>query len=439
MGALGTRRWFGRSLAVAVAVLLQGAPAHAATKIGDSYPQTATCATSNPGLVEIQRSSASNAYEAPYDGVITSWRNEGGWPTLTFKVARLGAGSSYTVIGSDGPRSMAGSAPESFAVRIPVRQGDVIGARRGSVDFECTPPGTAADSIGRDETTDVPVGGTGFFDSTVSNATVPIEAYIERDRDNDGYGDETQDACPTSAATQGACPLPTTLGRTFTPSSTSVTTGTAIPALPADYRYSAPADGVITSWSYEANGLVDGTAKLKVVRALGGDSFQVVVESEPRTPTANTLNTFPTRLSVRAGDRIGIGANNLPVISPSVFDFDSSWFAPSDPAPGASATFTKSSRFTNVAAILEADADADGFGDTTQDLCPSDPSTQGQCPIVLPPPPPDDDGKCEQARKKLEKAKAKLKKLKQNDAAAKKLKKAKAKVEKAKKAVKKAC
>jgi hypothetical protein len=33
----------------------------------------------------------------------------------------------------------------------------------------------------------------------------------------------------------------------------------------------------------------------------------------------------------------------------------------------------------NVAAVLEADADGDGYGDETQDRCPSDRSTQGPC------------------------------------------------------------
>jgi hypothetical protein len=35
---------------------------------------------------------------------------------------------------------------------------------------------------------------------------IPVRAAIEADADNDGYGDETQDACPQSAAFQVACP-----------------------------------------------------------------------------------------------------------------------------------------------------------------------------------------------------------------------------------------
>jgi hypothetical protein len=42
---------------------------------------------------------------------------------------------------------------------------------------------------------------------------VPVVAVIEPDVDGDGFGDETQDGCPQSAATQAPCPAVTT---TFT-------------------------------------------------------------------------------------------------------------------------------------------------------------------------------------------------------------------------------
>jgi hypothetical protein len=38
---------------------------------------------------------------------------------------------------------------------------------------------------------------------------VPVIAVVEYDRDGDGYGDETQDRCPASAAHQGDCPTAT--------------------------------------------------------------------------------------------------------------------------------------------------------------------------------------------------------------------------------------
>jgi hypothetical protein len=50
---------------------------------------------------------------------------------------------------------------------------------------------------------------TGGETRNVKSATelgVPLMATIEDDRDHDGYGDVTQDKCPTSAAYQGECP-----------------------------------------------------------------------------------------------------------------------------------------------------------------------------------------------------------------------------------------
>jgi len=51
-----------------------------------------------------------------------------------------------------------------------------------------------------------PVGETRHFGVGV-NASVPVLAVVEPDRDQDGYGDETQDGCPQSVLYQGGCPL----------------------------------------------------------------------------------------------------------------------------------------------------------------------------------------------------------------------------------------
>jgi hypothetical protein len=42
--------------------------------------------------------------------------------------------------------------------------------------------------------------------STSIGLGVPLTATVEDDRDGDGYGDETQDRCPQSAAYQAECP-----------------------------------------------------------------------------------------------------------------------------------------------------------------------------------------------------------------------------------------
>jgi hypothetical protein len=43
-----------------------------------------------------------------------------------------------------------------------------------------------------------------------------LSAQLEADADGDGYGDETQDECPTDASTHGACPDTTAPDTTIT-------------------------------------------------------------------------------------------------------------------------------------------------------------------------------------------------------------------------------
>jgi len=418
-------------LACALAGLVCCASAQGAQTLGGAFPNTqgAGCG----GGTYVQTDSDGNRYAAPFDGVITSWTNEGFSEAMKFKVARLGGGSAFDVIAEDGPHAQANGVRTTNLVRIPVRQGDVIGYYTPAT--YCFFNGTAGDAFST-ASGDVGAGAAGFFDSTSpTGRRLPIEATIERDGDNDGYGDETQDACPTSASTHGACPLPTTLGMTFSPEPTLCDDGTWVVTGSPGVVHAAPADGVITSWSHQAAATVGGTVEFEVLRPTGGSTYLSVGEDGPRTPAAGTLNTWNARIPIRQGDKIGLTAPGVACRSSS-----SNWSLGSfgtDLAPGATGTTSgSSSRMLDVSAVLEADADSDGFGDTTQDLCPTDPSTQGQCPVDGPPA---DDGKCEKAKKKLQKAKAKLKKLKRDDAAAKKIKGAKAKVKKAKKAVRKAC
>ena len=64
-------------------------------------------------------------------------------------------------------------------------------------------------------------------------------------------------------------------------------------------------------------------------------------------------------------------------------------------------------------ARLEADADRDGFGDETQDQCPTDASTQGACPVTpVTPAPSVKKKKCKKHKKKHSAESAKKKKCK---------------------------
>jgi hypothetical protein len=418
----------------AVTVLCTCAQAQAANTIGDASSTSggASC-TYDDGATLIQTDTPSGSHAAPYDGVLTSWAWSGFWSTVTFKVARLAPGGSFDVLASDGPRTHTQfNELESHPIRTPVRQGDVIGGYVPPGTYNC-PPFPFDWQYGA-ATGNVATGSEGFLADSGAGR-IPIQAIIERDRDGDGFGDESQDACPTNVATAGPCPLPTTLGETFTPVPSAIT-GDVVKTGGLGLVVAAQQDGVITSWSYQAGSNVEGTLKLKMFRPLGVNDYRAVGADQARAPAANALNTYTTRIPVRQGDKIGVHAENIPVSSNVSAPQNSTAFFDGDLADGSSATFipsTSTGRRTDISAVLEADVDVDGFGDTSQDACPTDASTQAACSASP------DAKACEAARKKLKKAKAKLKKLKRNDAAAKKIKKAKKKVKRAKRAVKAAC
>jgi hypothetical protein len=172
--------------------------------------------------------------------------------------------------------------------------------------------------------------------------------------------------------------------------------------------YDVPAlGGVITSWStLPASGTGLG-AQLKVYRATSDPAtWTVVGASASKTLTGDTLNTFNTRIPVAAGDRIGIrtgsfggGPCDFPYVAMDPNQLGPGydiWFFQSmsdptfNPPPGSDVTFVDDTteELVNVAAVVEPDADGDGFGDETQDHCPGVAGSNNGCPPPAPGPTP---------------------------------------------------
>jgi hypothetical protein len=162
---------------------------------------------------------------------------------------------------------------------------------------------------------------------------------------------------------------------------------------PQSISYRVPHVGVITSWSHYGGpppGAELISIKLKVARKQPpptGTDYTIVGEDGPRTAVPEVLNTFSgVRIPVQTGDVIGLTVITFAscVASPfNGFDVRSPLGEDQDPAPASTTTLASGPSTISaldVAAILEPDADADGFGDVTQDECPSDPTTHGPCP-----------------------------------------------------------
>jgi Domain of unknown function DUF11 len=202
-------------------------------------------------------------------------------------------------------------------------------------------------------------------------------------------------------------PPGTTVGGLFAPTNSShgifvdtlLQTGGPATDLPGAPSWTVPSDGVITAWQYESGPDVPSAVELKVGRgtraADGSGTYSIVGEATSSgSLTANGVSTFPAQVPVQAGDALGAYVNGVadyavvkgkaeePVatagdqhvgapaalyttttIDPSIFMYDGDPVVP-------------------IRAFLEPDADHDGFGDISQDMCPGEPGSVRGCPLA---------------------------------------------------------
>jgi hypothetical protein len=157
----------------------------------------------------------------------------------------------------------------------------------------------------------------------------------------------------------------------------------------ANYQVPPPG-GVITSWSHRGRSLLPappgpGSGRLQIWDSTGGNNFTLIGRSELETFTAGLVTSFLTRIPVDPGDLLGLrtveantGCGTVIGGAGNVIGFE---INATDPAPGAVRTLNPlDNRLWNVAAVLEADADADGFGDETQDACLGQAGPASGCP-----------------------------------------------------------
>jgi hypothetical protein len=201
--------------AIAVSAVFGAGSASAATVFGSNCTATQVkegaiwISTAHEGLFPVT---------APTSGIITEWlvnthiEPEAGDPLAAefprihqqrLLVLRREGEKAFKVVGeaSGGPLNREGT--NTYLARVPVQQGDYLGIAGNPYAAYCETKSTAdtfASTVGG-----TPVGST-FTAEEHQGLQVPILARIEPDVDGDGYGDETQDKCPQSAAYQSACP-----------------------------------------------------------------------------------------------------------------------------------------------------------------------------------------------------------------------------------------
>ena len=204
---VGPALWIAAALCVALPASAPGA-----VTIGETFDPSTLCQGVGAPSTYIQSSSPQGKYAAPSAGVITSWShlaapNPPLAPTLTFKVVRPAGASTFALVGSSAPTPLSNGVLNTFPTRIAVHSGDIIGVFTDVVYYCLDPssPGHAFHVVAGD----VPPGPTTYTD-TAADYKLDLSATLEPDADSDGFGDETQDQCPTDASTQAECDPPET-------------------------------------------------------------------------------------------------------------------------------------------------------------------------------------------------------------------------------------
>src|SRR5262249_45082054 len=133
---------------------------------------------------------------------------------VTFRLVRpAGSPGQYTGAGTGPTATPPIKATTSYATRLPTEVGDRVGIDccNGGLDsfFYTVPVAEGSHSYWNSLTPpQILVDGGPARDPTGTNhgAALALQATVEPDADHDGFGDETQDQCPTDASTQGPCP-----------------------------------------------------------------------------------------------------------------------------------------------------------------------------------------------------------------------------------------
>jgi hypothetical protein len=181
-----------------------------------------------------------------------------------------------------------------------------------------------------------------------------------------------------------------TIGQTAAGSSCTGNEAYTQGVLTSGTSYRPTISGVITSWSSFAGSVAGTQVELLVLKpnpSAGPTHFTATHRDQIRAlAQANALNTFSgVHVPIEAGDQLGMFLASIPgancfFAAPG----DTGLFIGGDPPLNVDSNFTGSNtdRNLNLSAVVEPDADRDGFGDETQDACPSSAATQGTCPAA---------------------------------------------------------
>ena len=219
-------------LILVVAVLVAAPAGAGATTItfGADLTQSVTvgpaCASSTGqacSVVTLTRTDGFGERGSPIDGVLTSARVKtvGGATTVDVRVLRpdlvlpltyLNVGPEIPIPVPDVPPS-SGVISEATGLHHPIAMHDVLGMGWSqpstALNYGVVGSGSSC-ALRQGSTGGHPVDTSVQYNSGGCLFEILVQGTVETDADHDGYGDDTQDQCPTDASTHGPCPTTST-------------------------------------------------------------------------------------------------------------------------------------------------------------------------------------------------------------------------------------
>jgi hypothetical protein len=356
----------------------------------------------------------SGSYKAPFGGVLTYFSYRAGEeittsPADTVRPQVFSLAGSTALVNHEGAAHVvepwpgappAGGGIRYFRDRVPIAAGEVMGGRFTVKNiaiggdptpqvFETTESGDKV-GIGKPASS---LGGS-FTASAESKFRVNLLATLEPDADSDGYGDASQDLCLGSPVGAGACSgslFGSALQKEVDFGGSCGLECLLLQKTIGGVSQAAPFDGVVVRWR-----MLDaktGSYRVRTVSApqagehykMGPSSAtQSIVSSAPVPLMEKAIASFPTRIPIEAGGYVGIVYQPSVVVNKAPVSTGSTYQQLVNSVPdGTLATGLLSPPAGELLydADIEPDADHDGYGDVSQDSCPSAGTVHaGTCP-----------------------------------------------------------
>lgn len=230
----------------ALLLCASGSPASAATSIGQLDPGT-PAGSCLGGSSWVQSTEAGPpSYVVPAGRwVIVSWShrtNSTSGRDLGVRAWRATAtAGTYTLVGAGALRTLTPGGINTLYERITVLGGDLLGLRVGNSPgggASCFFSAGVGDLVRYAIANEQPPGSTSALGLLQPVNRLNVTARLEADADSDGFGDETQDACPGIAGSESGC----------VPAAPAPTKDTTRPTAKLDARRDSIRDGRIAVW-----------------------------------------------------------------------------------------------------------------------------------------------------------------------------------------------